>query len=167
MFHNRLKHIVMIKTEDIQHSDWKLIQIEEGMEKKYYSGDDLIDAYLKGKEDQKNSNEQVLAEKLGENLIAAKSLSEKLFSTIHDNGFKCKVVKLKIKDIYTYISLFIIDEDDFCKDDFLKIYRESIRLKKEYNTSSTFNYTTMFSPDGNDLSEDTISTDGFYLSYEL
>lgn len=153
--------------EDVQHLDWKLAPVEEGMEKKFYSGDDLIDAYLKGKEDQKNSEIQVLTEKLENNLIAAKAHSERLFSIIQDYGFKCRVIKLKIKDIYTYVSLFIIDEDDFCNDDFLKIYEESIKLKKEYNTSSTFNFTTMFSPDNKELSEETILTDGFYLSYEL
>ncbi|MBE9492094.1 MAG: hypothetical protein IMY70_04355 [Bacteroidetes bacterium] len=150
-----------------QQSDWKIIPERKGKEKKIYSGDDVIDAYLKGKKDQKNSDTQVFIDKLKDNLNLAKSISEKLYSIIINHGFKCKIVKLKIKDIYTYTSLFIIDEDDFCKDDFLKIYKESIKIKKEVNTSKTFNYNTMFSPDNRELSDNCVSIDGFYLSYVL
>ena len=138
-----------------------------------YSTDDVINAYLKGKEHQRQESksqqldhiQEILLEKLKVNLNKAALLSEELFREINNSGFKCDSVRLKIKDVSNYMAIFLVDEKDFCSDDFLKIYDRSIEIKRENNASSTFNFSTLFTPKTIDTEPLNMVADGYILSY--
>lgn len=151
---------------NIHQADWKIIPERDPSKKQVYSADEMINAYYRGRKDQKDKETQVLIEKLENNLKLAQSLSEKLYAYIKKKGFECTVLKLKIKDFSTFISLFIINENDFCDDKFLDVYKESIKIKKKHS-GTTFDFRTIFSPDSSELSEECLSIDGFYLKYEV
>ncbi len=147
--------------------DWKINPIRQNKGKDTFSADDLIDAYFAGRKDKSNEDTQLRLDKLESNLKRAQDLSLKLVSEIKSNGFDCSTVKLKIKDIYHFSSIFLINEDDFCNDDFLKIYEKSIALKKEVNADRTFDFTTIFTPESEDIEKDSMVADGYILSYEV
>jgi len=130
-----------------------------------FSADEVINAYFQGKKDQKSENRNILMEKLEVNLVKAKKASEELYHLIDSKGFKCVEVLLKVKNIATFNSLFIINEEDFVKDEFQEIYIESIRKKKELNDSTTFEFSTIFMPTSGDLIMNSLLADGYILNY--
>ena len=147
--------------------DWEINPIRKDKEKDTFSADDLIDAYLAGRKDKSDEDTQLRIEKLESNLKKAQELSINLYNEIKKSGFHCSSVKLKIKDIYHFSSIFLIDENDYCDDNFLKIYEASISLKKEANCSTTFDFTTIFTPESNTLKKETMIADGYILSYGI
>jgi hypothetical protein len=146
---------------------WRIKPIREEKGKETFSSDDLIDAYLKGRKDAVDSEKQMRFEKLETNLDKAKNLSEKIYEMIKEDGFKCNRVKLKIKDIYNFSSIFLINENDYLNDRFLNIYKKSIRLKKEVNSDKTFDFTTIFAPINDEVEINNMLADGYIFSYEL
>ena len=147
--------------------DWQIRPIKEEKGYETYSSDDLIDAYLKGRKDAADSDRQMRFEKLESNLDKAKELSEKLIGIINKEGFNCNIIKLKIKDIYNFSSIFLVNEDDYLKDEFLKIYKRSIQLKREVNSDTTFDFNTIFAPINSDVEINNMLADGYIFSYEL
>ena len=141
-------------------SNWKLRP-----EKEYYTYDDLIDAYLKGKEEQKNQTQKVLIEKLERNVKEAKRIVEKITDEIISKGFKPFKSYLRIKDIFKFDAIFDISLQDFTSDSFEEIYTYSRKIKKEVS-NDTFNINFTFMPHTEDLNEKRIVCDGFILVYE-
>lgn len=147
--------------------DWEINPIRHDKGKDTFSADDLIDAYFAGRKDKSDEDSQLRIEKLESNLKKAQDLSIKLYEEIKSSGFNCSTVKLKIKDIYNFSSIFLIDEDDYCDDKFLKIYEKSIALKKDVNEGRTFDFTTIFTPESKNLEKEIMVADGYILSYGL
>ncbi|MCB0480225.1 MAG: hypothetical protein KDC83_02285 [Flavobacteriales bacterium] len=156
----------MHTTETFQGAiNWEATPITKSSEHSTFSADDLIDAYFNGKKAQVDEEREMRFEKFESNLHRAKQLSEQMLDTIFQNGFKCESIHLKIKDIYHFSSIYLIDEDDYCSDEFLDIYKESIKLKSEANISQSFNYTIIFTPNNEFLNKKRILADGYFLSY--
>ncbi len=147
--------------------DWQISPIKHEKGKDTYSSDDLIDAYLKGRKDAANNDKQMRLEKLEANLKKAKTLSVNLYNSILKQGFNCNTIKLKIKDIYHYSSIFLVQEDDYIKDDFLNIYIESIKIKKEANKNKTFDFTIVFAPMNTEVEFNNMLADGYIFSYNV
>jgi hypothetical protein len=134
-------------------------------EKDYFTHDELIDAYLKGKEEQKNETQKVLLEKLESNIKHAQSIVEKVTGEISKSGFKTYKSYLRISNIIKYDAVFDISIKDFTSDEFDKIYKFSRELKKKVNTE-TFNINFTFMPHNDNLNEKRIVCEGFIFSYE-
>ena len=150
-----------------QHLDWQIRPIKQDKGKDTYSADDLIDAYLKGRKDASNNDKQIRMEKLEANLERAKTLSVHLFEEIKKQGFSCNAIKLKIKDIYHFSSIFLVNEDDYTDDKFLNIYSESVKLKREANKEKTFDFTTVFAPMNSEVELNNMLADGYIFSYDI
>lgn len=144
--------------------DMKPLRKEEG--KDVFSVDNVIDAYLSGRRDQLNHEIQLKFEKLGQNLETATNLSKQIFDFIKENHFRPNKVYLKIKDIYSFTSFFLINEDDYCDDNFLKVYEKTIEIKKQTNKSNTFDYTTILTPYSEFFDSNSLLSDGYILSYD-
>lgn len=141
--------------------DWEVKEIK----KDTFSSDDLINAYFKGRTDQADQEKQLRLEKFKSNLDKAQDLSENIFGYIKSNGYNCNRVYLRVKDIYSYTSLFLINEDDYCNDAFLKVYDKTIQVKKEVNNSNIFDFTTILTADNENLDHKALLADGYILSY--
>lgn len=152
-------------TENTQVSfaeDWKLEPIKG---KETYSVNEVINAYLQGKKAQADADKQLVMDKLNENLSKAQEIAVRLFGYVIDSGFDCKKLFLRIKDIYRYSLLVVVNEDDFCNDEFIKVYEHSIEIKKEVNVSNTFDLTIIFTPESNHLSNSCLLSDGYNFTY--
>lgn len=146
-------------------NDWDVKPIKQDEDKKTYSADDLIDAYFKGAKDQKNKDQQTMMDKLEQNIKKAQLKSEEIYNFISKQGFSCKQIMLRVKDIYRYTSIYIIDEKDYCNDKFLEVYKHSVSVKKDVNQSKTFDFTIIFTPDNKNLDKTHLLADGYILSY--
>ena len=148
------------KIENIVSSGWELKP-----EKDYFTSNELIEAYLKGKEEQKNENQKILLEKLDANLKEAKLIVEKIAKEINKNKFKLFSSYLRINNIVKYDAIFDILTDDFTSDNFDKIYDFSRKIKKDVNTN-TFNINFTFMPHSENLNVKRIGSEGFIFRYE-
>jgi hypothetical protein len=132
----------------------------------FYLNSMICSAYNQGKEDQKDETKQMFFDKLNENLSKAGNICEQLYSLILKNNFKFHSAKLKSNNIYNFTALFLIDEEDFCNDDFSIIYDKSIEIKKEVNKSKTFNFSIIFMPHTENTDVDALRCDGYYLEFK-
>lgn len=141
-------------------SNWILNPVKE-----YFTQDELIDAYLKGKEQQKNEHQKVLLEKLESNVKLAQSLVEEITSEIKAKGFKPYKSYLRINNIIKFDAIFDVSIEDFTSDNFDEIYNISRIMKKKVNTD-TFNINFTFMPHSESINEKRINCEGFIFMYE-
>ena len=118
-----------------------------------------------GKEDSLTEMVKEKTARFEKNLQKAIKISESFFAEIAKKNFRCKTVFMKIEDTNTFSSLFLVDEDDFCNDEFLAIYEESIKIRKENNTDSKFLMSIDFTPITKYLDESCLLADGYLMSY--
>lgn len=152
-------------TSHITEKDWKLNPIKTDKGTDRFSADDLIDAYFNGKRDQVDEEKQLRLDKLKENIEKASNLSVEIFNHIGELGFRCEMIFLKVKSIYNFTSLFLIEEDDYCDDRFLEVYKKTISIKNVSNVGKTFDFTTIMTPSSDSFDKKSVLADGYILSY--
>jgi len=108
---------------------------------------------------------KILNEKSEENLLKAKKTVENFAEKIIENDFRVNCAFLKINDVAKYEGLFLISLDDYLSDNFITIYKLSIKTKKEIN-SNTFYFDFKFMPLTENFNEEKIESDGFGFKYE-
>jgi len=134
-------------------------------EETVFTGDDLIDAYVKGKEEGKDEFLKILAKQFNDNIVIATSVSEKLLEEAEKLNIKFDGIRIKAEGITKFIALFLTNEVDFISDKFRRIYTLSRKLKNQ-SESASFYITFSFIPVTNNLNEKSLSSDGFFLKYE-
>lgn len=125
---------------------------------------DVLEAYLKGKEAGKTEQQRVNQSLFNNNLEKAQTLSEKLFEQITKSDIKIKAVHLKAEAITSFSALFVSDNADFLKDDFRNVFILARKCKNE-NEDETFNISFTFTPDSKTLDENCLASDGFFVKY--
>jgi hypothetical protein len=130
-----------------------------------YTGDDLIDAFIRGKKAGRDEQKKILLERISQNVNKATQLSERLYQIAIDQKFKLFEIHIKAENISTYTALFLVDNSDFLSDRFRDIYTIARQLKNEAETD-TFYISFSFTPKSEQLSEDCLAADGFFLKYE-
>jgi hypothetical protein len=125
---------------------------------------DVIDAYLTGKEIGRSEQISVNMRLFGENYEKAKRISESLHKQIGGIGFKVKGLHLRADSITSFNSLLIVDINDFTNESFLKSFSIARAFKNEAD-SDTFNITFTFTPDSDTLDENCLEHDGFFAKY--
>lgn len=145
-------------------SKWDLIPSEFQKKHKAYSSDDLINAYLQGRNDQKDEEKRILIKELINNFEKAKKIGEEFYDFLWSKKIKCKYVLLRARNIAEFETIFIVPKNDYLSYDFLDIYQYSINKKAEINTD-TFHFSFSFMPFSSHINTDKLSTDGFVLKY--
>lgn len=133
--------------------------------KEYFTHDDLIDAYLQGKEQQNTDNQKILLEKLEFNINLAKSQVEIINNLLLEKGFNPFKSYLRINNVIKFDAIFDVSIMDFTSDEFDDVYTQSRVIKKSINTE-TFNLNFTFMPHSDNLNEKRLSCDGFIFVYE-
>lgn len=146
-----------LKASDIP-SNWK-------QEESVYTGDNLIDAYLKGKQDGTDELKKILNKQFKNNIDHATKVSEKLLAEAALNNINLKAIHLKAEGITKFSALFVAEKDDFLSDKFREILISSRKLKKEVESDS-FYMSFSFVPNTKELNEKAIYADGYFLKYE-
>jgi hypothetical protein len=127
--------------------------------------DELIDAYLKGREEQKNQNQKILFEKLEANIKTAQTIVVDIVNQIAETGFKMYKSYLKIDNITKFDVIFDIAVQDYLSPQFDEIYKLSHEIKSKYN-NDTFNISFAFMPHSEFINERRINCEGFIFSYD-
>lgn len=130
-----------------------------------YTGDDLIDAFIRGKQAGRDEQKKILLERIKENVTKAALLSEELFKRAIAENINLYQIHLKADNISSYTALFIADNSDFLSDNFRKVYTVARELKNKADTD-TFYISFSFTPKSKHLSEDCLAADGFFMTYE-
>lgn len=130
-----------------------------------FTGDDVIDAYLRGKEVGQNEHYRILSKQLEENINKAAELAENLFEEISKKGIHPIEIHLKAEDITKYKALVIVSKDDFIADNFRQVYTISRKIKNE-SESDNFYINFSFTPSSIHLNEQSLIFDGFFMKYE-
>jgi hypothetical protein len=154
--------------------DWHLKPPVEIKEKRFFSADEVINAYFlgvdkgysKAKIEYNNNNERfkILFKTFEDNLSIAKKTCEQFFCEICKYGFKSLGVWLRSYSLTSFDAIFVIDKNDFVNDEFLSIYTLSQEVRKKVNNNS-FNISLTFMPNSNHLNEDKLLADGYVLNY--
>lgn len=129
-----------------------------------FTHNDLIEAYLKGKEAGKTEQQRVNQSLFNSNLEKAMALSEKLFAQLNTNGLKVNAVHLRADAITRFDSLLVADKGSFLQDTFRNAFILARKLKEE-NETETFAVSFTFTPDSDTLDENCLASDGFFIKY--
>lgn len=130
-----------------------------------FTGDDIIDAYLDGKEVGRSETFKILLSQFNGNIEKAKGIAQRLYTQSEYKQFKIKAIHLKAEDITKYRLIFIVDKKDFINDSFREIYIIARSLKNE-TEAENFYLSFSFLPYSANLSEDCLLADGYFMKYE-
>jgi hypothetical protein len=133
-------------------------------EQHVYAGDDLIEAYLKGRQDGKNEITNILSNTFEENIKKATAIAEKLFNSAANKKIEFTSVHLKSEGIASFTSIFLVRKDDFISDKFRNILVLGRKLKKELENENIY-ITFSFAIDDKGFSEKKLISDGYFLKY--
>ncbi|WP_162944510.1 hypothetical protein [Flavisolibacter nicotianae] len=126
---------------------------------------DVIDAFLTGKEVGRSEQLSVNLRLFGENYEKAKSLSETLHKQLESMGFKVVGLHLRADSITSFNTLLIVDKMDYLNESFLKSFSIARAFKNDAD-SDTFNIAFTFTPDSDTLDENCLEHDGFFAKYK-
>ncbi len=128
------------------------------------SYNDILDAYLKGKEAGKTEQQRVNQSLFDTNLEKAQEVSEKLFEEITHSGVNIKAIHLKAEAITSFSALFVSDTNDFLKEDFRNVFILARKIKNE-SEDQTFSISFTFTPASKNLDENCLASDGFFAKF--
>lgn len=129
-----------------------------------FTGDDVLNAYIQGKEDQKDEMKRIYESKFNSNILRSQEISEKLCVAISDKGLKIHSIHLKADSVTKFSALFFVDENDFIKDEFKDAFIIARAFKKE-TEDSTFSIDFNFAHHSISVDEKCLANDGFFLKY--
>lgn len=130
-----------------------------------FTGNELIDAYLKGKEAGKNEEKKNVRKILHNNIHWVTEVSEKLFKKIAQQNIKLHSIHLKADTVSDYTVLFVADLDDYVSDKFQSAYFLANELKNEVRKDNVDIYFS-FTHNSPNPRYDSLVADGFFLKYE-
>lgn len=137
-------------------------------ENSIYTNDDIIDAYLKGKEVGFKEKEQLFVEKLNENIQKSAHLTKSIFAYLKNNGFNPKSAHLKINSFYSFVILVTVPENEYISENFLETYDYASALENETLNDKYFNPMFIFSDREEDsFNKNLLVTEGFFMDYKI
>jgi hypothetical protein len=128
----------------------------------YYNCDAVIEAYLKGEKDGLKNEEKVLFNQFTQNVDRTKSTTVTLLNDIEEAGFKPITAYIKFDSFDVFQALISVYEDDFIKDDFLKIYDKASEVERGIK-DELYSLNFSFIPITENTIEDSIIHDGYVI----
>ena len=77
-----------------------------------FSEDDLIDAYFKGKKEERTTGEKLLHKTFQDNLVSATGTAERFIHQAKGKGLNIIAALLKIEDLFRFRVMIVVSEDD-------------------------------------------------------
>ena len=155
------------KMQTIQKQSFKSNQFPQHWkrEESVYTGDHLIDAYLKGKQEGKDELVKILTNQLKSNISIATTIAERLYVDANKKKISFKSIHLKADGITKFSAVFVTKQEDFISEKFRNIFIAARKLKNEVESDS-FYITFTFMPDTKNLDEKSLTADGYFLKYD-
>lgn len=133
-----------------------------------FTNDDVIDAFLKGKEAGVKEKKQIFIDKLNENIGKSAYFTESMLTFLRKNSFNPISAHLKINAFNDFIILVTLPEEEFISEKFLVSYNFAATIEEQVMNDKYYNVMFMFS----DREEDTfnkslLASDGFFMDYKI
>lgn len=129
-----------------------------------YSSDDLIDAYLKGKDEGISLPKKILAEKVSENLKKSADVTQQALTALSQSGLNVEAPFLRIASLKYYEVLFPIHEDQFLDDKILDMYGLFAGLQANFE-SEFYSVDLSFCPFRKKLNTECLAADGYVFKF--
>ena len=129
-----------------------------------YSSNEVIDAYLKGKEEGIKQKGKLILNKLKENAERTTGATGKVFNFLHKKKFNPIAAYLRLNSWDSLDILITIPEKEFISEKLLTVYSFVSRLENELETDF-YNITFSFADEEDDFDREHLVSDGFVLRY--
>jgi hypothetical protein len=130
-----------------------------------YNANDLISAYLKGKEAGKKHESDKITQEFSNNVKLASSIAEELFANGEECGLDFDEIHLKANSISSFEALFLVKKETILLDRFRQAYVIGRILKNKYE-GGNFDLSFSFTPNTEEIDGDCLVADGFFMKYE-
>ena len=128
------------------------------------TNNELIEAYLLGKEKGMEEDKQLKLSQLKSNMKDAAILTGKVFSLLKKSGLRPVSAHLRVQSWNSLNVLVLVEEKDMLSEGLLKSYNEMAVLEQEAN--NTLRYIDLSVTDGGDhLDRESLVADGFMFTY--
>lgn len=131
-----------------------------------YSFNDVVNAWVKGKEEGLNITQKTILNALKENILKTVQARAKVYKFLKEKGFKALIAHLKVESPYSFQILFVVPEGELLNNDFLKVYDFISELENEVN-EELYNVHLSFVDSSDTLDENQFEADGFIAKYTL
>jgi hypothetical protein len=151
------------------HSQTKpYVQPQENWRQQYdaVTHNDVIDAYLKGKQAGKDEAKIAMIKLFELNLRKAQEKSEQLYEGLKEMGFTINSIHLKADNLTNFMALIVADVNDYVNENFLKAITASRELKTQ-SDSDDFTLNFYFTYHAETLNEHCLDSDGYFLKYNV
>lgn len=128
--------------------------------KELFNADEVLDAYLTGKQDGINELNNNAIEWIKRNLSDCMKFLNELFEDINKRGIAFDGIFYNPPSPYSITLIVTVSEDDFLKDDFNDLYSFIHQLEENYNTD-TLEICLSFIAKNEFYDEESIIEDGF------
>lgn len=129
-----------------------------------YTGDDLIDAYLQGKKEQKSAHERILLNTLKDNFKLTNDLTSELFKYLSEYNYKPVQTYLKVASLESFKMMLVLPEEEYLREGIYDLFAFISDLEQKYESDIYNIFITICNYSGK-LNEKVISSDGYYLKY--
>jgi hypothetical protein len=144
------------------------VQPQENWRQQYdaVTHNDVIDAYLKGKQAGKDEAKIAMVKLFEQNLAKAQEKSEQLYDELKGMGFAINSLHLKADNLTNFMALIVADAKDYVDDRFLDAITAS-RLLKSQSDSDDFTLNFYFTYHAETLNGNCLDSDGYFLRYNV
>jgi len=143
---------------------WEVRHVDIGGQR-WFSGDDLINAYFLGKAEQKDNDRRAMLILTERNINEAKLACEKIFESLVDSGAHVYAVFLRPASMVLFDALFLLSVDDLIGDRGEKTYAIALPMAESVcQEGLTLDVSMMAKTPNTDFT--TIQSDGYILRYQ-
>lgn len=144
------------------------VQPQENWRQQYdaVTHNDVIDAYLKGKQAGKDEAKIAMIKLFELNLAKAQEKSEQLYDELKGMGLAINSLHLKADNLTNFMALIVTDLKDYLDEKFLGAITASRQLKAQ-SDSDDFTLNFYFTYHAETLNEQCLDSDGYFLRYNV
>jgi hypothetical protein len=144
-------------------SKWELAPREN-----FYSSDQVIDAYLKGKSDGIQQTQKLIVRQLDRNVSKTIEQTDKLVEHLAKREFHPVAAYMKIDSWDAFTVIVTVPDMEWCDPKFLEIFDYVIETEK-HTSNEFYNLEIQIFgiPDVDNLNEQSIFADGFVLKLNI
>ncbi len=149
----------LVAENTVQDNNWRISR--EGN----FSADELINAFLQGKEEGKNELKRAIKKLFETNLNTAQSIGAGFVDSINENSPVVPKAFLKTEGLNSYKLMVVLKNEFYYKTaDVKPIYKKAFQVEKE-NRSRDFSIEISFLPESKEINEHRLFTDGYIFDY--
>lgn len=145
-----------------EQQDWSLTSPTEN----FYSSDDMIDAYFKGKRDGVEEGRRLILDKLSSNIEKSGKNINKIFQYFKSNKINPIYGFLKVNSWEDFKILIVVGEEDYLSDNILNMY-EYISEFENNIKDEFYNVSISIIDNSEYFDQDCVSSDGYIFKHKL